>query len=178
MRWAIVPNGGGEQLRSLIVEEVNRQLGPVKATVDALNLKMRSLYSNGQGGAPGFLETAREEDKKDKRELKEMIIGLVGRMDTVDDYVQEQKIIRNERERIEKLRAEEIKIELERSSTKLSKRIGKRDLLFAIATIVISLFMAWIGYKEYQRKTETKPPVVTSRQQDLPQVSGDKSITP
>jgi len=44
------------------VEEVQNHLGPIAATVSRLDKTVRSLYSNGSGGPPGFLETARKED--------------------------------------------------------------------------------------------------------------------
>jgi hypothetical protein len=71
------------------MEEVSKQIGPLAATVGRMDKTLRSLYRNGSdaGGPPGYLETAREEDKqqfsgiaKDMKELKEF-------KDTISQYV-------------------------------------------------------------------------------------------
>ena len=45
-----------------MTEELVTHFGPMAATVDRLDKTVRSLYSNGSGGPPGYLETARAED--------------------------------------------------------------------------------------------------------------------
>ena len=61
----------GEQ-RGFIVEEVQRQIAPLSATVTRMDKTLRSLYSNGSGGPPGYLETARAEDKSKMDEFLSM----------------------------------------------------------------------------------------------------------
>ena len=51
-----------DEVKAAIMLEVHSQLGPLKTEVSSLNTRMRSLYSNGSGGPPGFLEMARKED--------------------------------------------------------------------------------------------------------------------
>ena len=51
-----------DDIRRIIVEEVNNHLGPIATKVDRLDVRMRSLYSNGSGGPPGYLEMARAQD--------------------------------------------------------------------------------------------------------------------
>lgn len=55
------------------MEEVQNQLGPLKQAVDKQGMTLRSLYSNGSGGPPGYLETAREVDNGRFKELFEML---------------------------------------------------------------------------------------------------------
>ena len=51
-----------DDIRRIIVEEVNNHLSPIATKVDRLDVRMRSLYSNGSGGPPGYLEMARAQD--------------------------------------------------------------------------------------------------------------------
>lgn len=58
------------------MEEVERQLKPFKESLDkntgdteSIKLKLRSLFRNGSGGLPGYLEVAREQDKEWKDKL-------------------------------------------------------------------------------------------------------------
>jgi hypothetical protein len=60
-----------EEIKAAIMLEVNSQLKPVIVKIDKLALNQRSLYRNGTGGAPGYLERARAEDEKWQKELKE-----------------------------------------------------------------------------------------------------------
>jgi hypothetical protein len=55
---------GEEQIRRFVVEEVNRRVDPLHAGLEALNRWKLSLWSNGSGGPPGYLETARELDTR------------------------------------------------------------------------------------------------------------------
>ena len=50
-------------VRRIVVEEVNQ----VRGTVERLAGQVRYLYSNGSGGPPGFLEVARAQDEKDRK---------------------------------------------------------------------------------------------------------------
>ena len=149
------------------MEEVNH----LRGTVERLAGQVRSLYSNGSGGPPGFLEVARAQDEKDKEKLYGVIEKIDQRMDAFDCFVNEQATIRAERKRIDEERAAQIKIDLESANSKLGMRIGKRDLLFAIASLILAVFMAWIGWREYQRKTEATPPRPVVQSQAIPQVS-------
>ena len=158
-----------EAIRRFIVQEVNSQVGPLKTTVDRLDRTMRSLYSNGSGGPPGFLETVKEEDKRDKEKLFGLIEKIDSRVDSFDNFVTEQKAIREERKRVDEERAATIKRDLDAANLKLGTRISRRDLLFAIASVIIAMFMAWIGWREYIRKTSvvSPPPVIQSQPKPL-----------
>jgi hypothetical protein len=164
-----------DAIRRLVVEEVHNQVGPIKSTVDRLDRTVRSLYSNGSGGPPGFLEIARDEDKRDKEKLFGLIEKIDNRVDSFDNFVTEQKAIREERKRADEERAATIKSDLDAANAKLGMRISKRDLLFAIASLVIAVFMAWIGWREYIRKTSvvSPPPVVQSQPKPLDSRNSD-----
>lgn len=68
-------------IRSIVVAEVHRLLSPLTEKVDKLDKNMRSLYSNGSGGPPGYLENARAEDDKRYKLL----------FDKVDDLAVDQR---------------------------------------------------------------------------------------
>lgn len=55
---------GEEHIRRLIVDEVDRRVSPLHTGLEALNRWKLSLWSNGSGGPPGYLETARAQDTR------------------------------------------------------------------------------------------------------------------
>lgn len=74
-----------EEVRRMVTVEVARQLSPlrkaqdlIKSRVESIDRWKLSLWSDGTGGPPGFLETARAED--DKRYER-----LFGTMDSVKE---------------------------------------------------------------------------------------------
>ncbi len=67
--------------------EVQSQLKPLKDAVDSQKLILRSLYSNGSGGPPGYLEKARDEDKEWKNQMFEKLDDFLGRLDTVERFI-------------------------------------------------------------------------------------------
>jgi hypothetical protein len=60
------------ELREIVMEEVIKHTGPIKAGLDRVTSTLRLIYSNGSGGPPGYLETARAEDNKRFEQLFEM----------------------------------------------------------------------------------------------------------
>ena len=67
--------------------EVQAKLEPLRVAVEAQARMMRSLYSNGSGGPPGYLENARAEDKEWKSEMFEKLDNFLGRLDTVERFI-------------------------------------------------------------------------------------------
>jgi len=67
--------------------EVQSKLEPLKNAVEAQGRTLRSLYSNGSGGPPGYLENAREEDKEWKNEMFRKLDNFLGRLDTVERFI-------------------------------------------------------------------------------------------
>ena len=80
-------SGINDEIKGAIVLEVHSQLTPLKATVDRLDRTVRSLYSNGSGGPPGYLEKARDEDNEWKTELKELVKSHSAQLAETSDFV-------------------------------------------------------------------------------------------
>lgn len=76
-----------DEVRAAIVLEVNSQLNPLKETVDRLDKTVRSLYRNGSGGPPGYLETARAEDNEWKEKLLAVVEKHSEQLDQTEDFV-------------------------------------------------------------------------------------------
>jgi hypothetical protein len=76
-----------ELIRRIVVEELQNRLEPLTHTVSRLDRTVRSLYSNGSGGPPGFLETARSEDNDRFDRLFDSIKELNGNRDIVNAFM-------------------------------------------------------------------------------------------
>ena len=132
------------------MEEVQTQLGPLKASVESQGRTLRSLYSNGSGGPPGYLENARAEDKDWKDRVFRKLDALIHRADKVDDFILEQKTIRTEREEGDKAR---------------SAKQTTWFTLLGLVVAVLALLVGWLTYRDSERKMgETAKPVVSSMQ--------------
>jgi hypothetical protein len=154
-----VPPRVPDDIRSMIVAEVSKRLNPIEQTVNRLDRTLRSLYSNGSGGPPGFLETARAEDNRRFEELFRIKREEINAIKPLQTYVIEQK----EKDR---LIAEQL--------TSADKRI---NLKIAVLTLLIGAMMlglAWLTYRDSQRKAELNPQVNHSAVQ-LPQ---DSTVEP
>ena len=98
-----------DHIKGAIVLEVHSQLNPLKTTVDRLDRTVRSLYSNGSGGPPGYLETARAEDQEWKTELKEVVKQHGEQLTAIADFVathNQQDIEHQERQKKHEQRLE------------------------------------------------------------------------
>ena len=69
------------------MEEVQNHIGPLRIAVESQGRTLRSLYSNGSGGPPGYLENARAEDKAWKDEMFNKLDDFLDRLDKVEDFV-------------------------------------------------------------------------------------------
>ena len=69
------------------MEEVQNHIGPIRTAVESQGRTLRSLYSNGSGGPPGYLENARAEDKQWKNEMLGKLNDFLDRLDKVEDFV-------------------------------------------------------------------------------------------
>jgi hypothetical protein len=76
-----------DEVKAAIVLEVHSQLNPLKTTVDRLDRTVRSLYSNGSGGPPGYLETARAEDNEWKAQLLDLVGKHSDQLAETSDFV-------------------------------------------------------------------------------------------
>ena len=79
--------GENGEIRRVVVEEVQNQLLPLRQAVESQGRTLRSLYSNGSGGPPGYLEKARDEDKDWKNQMFAKLDGFLSRLDKVEDFV-------------------------------------------------------------------------------------------
>jgi hypothetical protein len=50
------------EVRAIVVEEIIKHVNPLQNGLAQVAKSLRALYSNGSGGPPGYLETARKED--------------------------------------------------------------------------------------------------------------------
>jgi hypothetical protein len=99
-------DGLSDEVKGAIVLEVHSQLNPLKSTVDRLDRTVRSLYSNGSGGPPGYLETARAEDEEWKKELKKVVEAHGEQLTVVADFVKTHNERDKENEERQKKREE------------------------------------------------------------------------
>lgn len=74
--------------------EIQTFISPLMDKVEKQGQRLRSLYSNGSGGPPGYLEMARAEDKKTMEDLFEKIdqvvesVAVLGaRMNKTDEFI-------------------------------------------------------------------------------------------
>ena len=95
-----------DEVKAAIMIEVKSQLTPLNTTVDRLDRTVRSLYSNGSGGPPGYLETARAEDEEWKKELKEVVKAHGEQLTVVADFVKTHNERDKENEERQKKREE------------------------------------------------------------------------
>ena len=69
------------------MEEVQNHIGPLRMAVESQGRTLRSLYSNGSGGPPGYLENARAEDKAWKDGMFERLDQFLDRLARVEAFV-------------------------------------------------------------------------------------------
>lgn len=69
------------------MEEVQNHIGPLRIAVESQGRTLRSLYSNGSGGPPGYLEKARDEDKEWKNEMFLKLDEFLKRLGQVERFV-------------------------------------------------------------------------------------------
>ena len=155
------------------MEEVQNHIGPLRIAVESQGRTLRSLYSNGSGGPPGYLENARREDNERYDRLFRKIENLLMRADNVDDFILKMETVREQREKTDKQKAEEIKNALEIANEKVNQRIGKQNLLIAVAALIVTIFMAVVAYREYTRKSDAAaPPAIHHQQPPADQADG------
>jgi hypothetical protein len=163
-RGAELPDATEWKIRGLVTEEVQKQIAPLAATVTVMDKTLRSLYSNGSGGPPGFLETARAEDKRSLHalnekisELKQIKEGELDRLDKVEDALKADK---DSRAAAAQLLAEQAKTH----DKAFKRRLGWATFVLAILQI---LNILWDHRAEIKRSLGVAPPnpVVQSFQQ-------------
>ena len=152
-----------DELRRLITSEVQNQLAPLRQAVEQQGKSLRSLYSNGSGGPPGFLETARAEDN----DRFQRIFDALGKLRPLEDFVTKHNATEEQREKDRIERDKTIADKLDESDKRLNARLAFAGLVVAI----LALLVGWLTYRDSQRKVGQNPPMATTSQAQ-PQDSG------
>jgi len=149
------------EITRFIVAEIQNQLAPLALEVRSQGKTIRSLYANGSGGPPGYLEMARAEDKQAQKDFKreqdrlvEVIKKIDERMDKVDGFMiaheASEKRAKEDREAADKLAKEE----REKAAAALATTVQASDRKFkrfiAIWSLVIMIFMALIALYDHR----------------------------
>jgi hypothetical protein len=119
------------EIRGFIVEEVQKQIAPLASTVGRMDKRLRSLYRNGTdpGGPPGFLETARQEDKEKISELLDHQREQITRLEKVENALNNAELVRQ-------TQATSVADKVDASEKKFKKRLGWATLTLAILQII------------------------------------------
>jgi hypothetical protein len=111
-------------IKEMIMEEVSKQLQariePIKAMLESLNRWKLSLWSNGSGGPPGYLEMARDEDDKRYEDLQSQQRSMVADVKTTTEYI----ILLKEREDRKEKRSEAVRQFWSRIGWKIGAGVG------------------------------------------------------
>jgi hypothetical protein len=161
-----VANGyGAGEIRNLVVAEVQNQLKPLIDTIDRHGKTLRSLYANGSGGPPGYLEMARAEDKDVQNRIFIKLDKVMDRLDAVEGFIDKHNTREDQREQDRKIEAESIALKLEESEKRSNRRITIWMLALAI---LMALFGLW-DHKEAIAHSLLAP---TTHSQLVPQNAG------
>ena len=136
------------------MQEVTRQLGPLAERVDKLGNNIERLY-NSNGGPPGYLQTARQEDKG----RFEMIFNILDEhkrdIQPIKDFINTHRV--QEQDRAD-------------DQTKLSKRLNVRLVILGLVIGSLQLFGPSIQGCRRATNAILDPPAAHSQLQ--PQTSG------
>ena len=129
------------------MEQIQNRLGPLVEKVDKQGNILRSLYANGSGGPPGYLEMARAEDKKvqeqDRRTqdiLLRKIDEIVHRVDQFDDFVVEHNAREDQRDKDRIADATHLAATVAASERKFKRWIAIGMLLLAMIEVVLKFW--------------------------------------
>jgi hypothetical protein len=153
------------EVRRIVAMEVQNQLHPLRTAVEKQGATLRSIYSNGSGGPPGFLENARREDK----DTFDRIFERLDCLRPLEDFVTSYKATETQREKDRIQRDQEIAAKVDASS----KRMDKRVALAGLAVAILALLVGWLTYRDSQRKVsdlqpQPVPSMQTPQRADLP----------
>ena len=122
------------------MEEVERRLEPLTRTVGVVDKTLRSLYSNGSGGPPGYLENARAEDKEQSRRLFGLIRGLEVRLAKVEVTIDRNSVLEDKRDEDKLAAAELVAAQLKESEKKFNRRIAVIGIILSILTLIFGFW--------------------------------------
>lgn len=129
-----------EEIRSLVIMEIQNALGPLVSTVDKQGRLLYSLYSNGSGGPPGYLEMARAEDNKRFGELLEMMEDLKRQTKKASDFITAHGAQETQRERDRTRNAEVLAQTVKEADRKFKRYIAIWGLILAALMAMFALF--------------------------------------
>ena len=140
-----------------MTEELNNRLTPLTQKIDKVQGTVRSLFRNGDGGAPGYLETARAEDNG----RFETLFKMLEKLRPLEDFVTGFRATEIQREKDRIARDAEIAKKLDESAGRLNAKIAIAGVIVAI----LALLVGWLTYRDSQRKlSDAHQPAVSSSQ--------------
>ena len=77
-------------MRMVAIAVFNELIHPIRTDIGNIGSRLRSLYSNGSGGPPGYLETAREQDDERFAALFDMASESKTFAETVKNFINEE----------------------------------------------------------------------------------------
>ncbi len=127
--------------------EIQNYLKPLVEKVDKQGGILRSLYANGSGGPPGYLEMARAEDKEESKRLFGKIDRIVdrlnnfdNRLDAVDAFITDHNSREKQREQDRLQDAALLAAQVRESDRKFKRFIALWSLGLAIFMALIALY--------------------------------------
>jgi hypothetical protein len=87
-----------EAIRRIVAAEVNQQLKPFAETLKAVHKWQLSFWSNGSNGPLGFFQMRMREDDERNAQIKDDLKKQNDIADRLDDYIKEQKTLKEHRE--------------------------------------------------------------------------------
>jgi hypothetical protein len=122
------------------VAEVQNRLGPLVDKVDRQGNILRSLYANGSGGPPGYLEMARAEDKAQDQRLFGKINEMVERLDAVDSFIIDHNAREDQREEDRKSEAASVAEKLDEAEKRSNRRMTLLGIILAILMLLFAIY--------------------------------------
>ena len=127
--------------------EIQNQLKPLVETVTKQGQVIRSLYSNGSGGPPGYLETARAEDKERIGRLFVKIDKVAERLDVVDSFIGKHNAREEQRDKDRAEDAVNLALTVKASDLRFRRYIAAWGLIIALLTALMQLWGHWPAIK-------------------------------
>ena len=127
--------------------EIQNQLKPLVETVTRQGQVIRSLYSNGSGGPPGYLETARAEDKERIGRLFVKIDKVAERLDVVDSFIGKHNAREEQRDKDRVEDAANLALTVKASDMRFRRYIAAWGLIITLLTALMQLWGHWPAIK-------------------------------
>lgn len=119
------------EIQRFIVAEVQNHLRPLVEKVDKQGNTLRSLYANGSGGPPGYLEMARAEDRETQKRIFSKLDKIAERLDIAEDFINTHNAREDQRDYDRKVEAANVAEKLEEAEKRSNRRIAWLGVLLA-----------------------------------------------